>query len=100
MLVLHRLAVGVVVLEQLDPVVGGVLAEGHHDRARVVGADLLQHHVHAAEQRVHRPSSGPLDRARQAVVRAEQQRRGVDDEQRARLWAPARRHRRSIAFRR
>ena len=58
--VLHRLAVGVVALEQLDPVVGGVLTEGHHDRARVVGGDLLQHHVHAAEQRVHGASPAPL----------------------------------------
>ena len=75
-------AVGVVAREQLDAVVGGVLAEGHHDRARVVGGDLLEHHVDAAEQRVHRPSLGALDRARQRVVRAEQQRRRVDDQQR------------------
>ena len=56
-------AIRVVAGEELHAVVGGVVAEAHHDRARLVREHLPQHDVDAAEQRVHRARRRSLDRA-------------------------------------
>ena len=82
-LVGHRRPVGVVAVEQLDAVLGGVDAEAHDHRARLVQLDLAQHDVDRAEQRVDRPPVVVGDRLRQRVERPVQERGSVDDEQRA-----------------
>ena len=74
----HLGPLGVVAVEQLDAVVGGVRPEAEHHRARGVLLDLAQDQVGGAEQRVDGLAVLALDRIRQRVEGAEQHRGRVD----------------------
>ena len=74
----HLGPLGVVAVEQLDAVVGGIGAEAEHDGPRVVLLDLPQHEVRGAEQGVDRRVAPALDRLRQGVEGAEEHGRRVD----------------------
>jgi hypothetical protein len=60
-----------------------LLPEADNDRARRVVLDHAQDQVRGAEQRVHRPAIGTLDRRRQRKERAEEDRVAVDYQQRS-----------------
>ena len=79
----HRVAVGVVGRIERHAVVGLLGAEAADDGARGAPLHEDEDRVDGAEQRADRCAVSSLDRARQAEVRAVEQPRRVDREQRA-----------------
>ena len=73
----HRRAVRVVRRVELGAVVGGLLPEAAHDRARLVALDAPQELVDRAQQGVDRPAVAVRDRIGQREERAVEQVRGV-----------------------
>jgi hypothetical protein len=79
----HHGPLGVVAGVELRPVGRGIGAEAHDDRARPVLLDHAHHHVRAPQQPVDGVAVVVRDRLGQREEATEEERRGVDDEQRA-----------------